>query len=169
MVTSRTDYDVIIVGGGEGGLTCGALLAKAGKSVLVIEANDRLGGRWRSVEVDGFYVFAYGGAPVVQYARQVIKKLGISVPLIPLADPMMYFFNVDSGDFLGFPSTQKMREDPGSVRRVMNKVLKLEGELLEDYTRVVAEMQTYTREKLEELRRVSVADWVKTVTPNPLT
>jgi len=169
MSTRAKDYDVIIVGGGQGGLTCGALLASEGKRVLIVEANDRLGGRWRSVEVDGFFIFAYGGAPVVQYARQVIDKLGITVPLVPLVDPMMYFFNVDTGDFLGFPSTREMREDPGSVRRVMNKVLKLEGDLLEDYTRVVAEMQTYDKEKLEELRRVSVADWVKTVTSNPLT
>jgi len=169
MAPSKRNYDVIIIGGGQGGLTCGALLANEGKSVLVVEANDRLGGRWRSVEADDFFIFAYGGAPVVQYAKQVIDKLGITVSWVPLVDPMMYFFNVDSGDFLGFPSTQKMKEDPGSVRRVMNKVLKLEGELLEDYTRVVAEMQTYSKEKLEELRRVSVADWVKSVTPNPLT
>jgi hypothetical protein len=169
MKETRKDYDAIIIGGGQGGVTCGALLANQGKKVLLLEASDRLGGRWRSVEVDDFYVFAYGGAPVVQYGKQVIDKLGITVPTVPLVDPMMFFFNVDTGEGLGFPSTQKMKEDPGSVRRVMNKVLKLDGELLEDYTRVVAEMQTYSAEKMEELRRVSVADWVKSVTPNPLT
>src|SRR5262245_6310802 len=37
-------YDVIVVGSGIGGLTAAALLARAGKSVLVIERHDRVGG-----------------------------------------------------------------------------------------------------------------------------
>lgn len=37
-------YDVIVVGSGIGGLTTAALLARAGKSVLVIERHDRVGG-----------------------------------------------------------------------------------------------------------------------------
>jgi phytoene dehydrogenase-like protein len=37
-------WDVIVVGGGHNGLTCAAYLARAGKSVLVLEARDRLGG-----------------------------------------------------------------------------------------------------------------------------
>jgi len=40
----RDAYDVIVVGGGVGGLTAGALLAKAGRSVLVVERHDRPGG-----------------------------------------------------------------------------------------------------------------------------
>ncbi len=37
-------YDVIVIGSGIGGLTSAALLAKAGKSLLVLEAHDRPGG-----------------------------------------------------------------------------------------------------------------------------
>jgi prolycopene isomerase len=37
-------YDVIVIGSGIGGLTAAALLARAGKSVLVIERHDRPGG-----------------------------------------------------------------------------------------------------------------------------
>ncbi len=40
----RGRYDVVVVGAGVGGLTAGALLARAGKSVLVIERHDRVGG-----------------------------------------------------------------------------------------------------------------------------
>jgi phytoene dehydrogenase-like protein len=38
------NYDIIVVGAGHNGLTCAAYLAKAGKSVLVLERNDWLGG-----------------------------------------------------------------------------------------------------------------------------
>ncbi len=38
------DYDVIIIGGGLGGLTAGAKLAKEGKRVLLLEQHDRPGG-----------------------------------------------------------------------------------------------------------------------------
>lgn len=39
-----SQYDVIVIGSGIGGLTSAALLAKSGKSVLVLEAHDRPGG-----------------------------------------------------------------------------------------------------------------------------
>jgi phytoene dehydrogenase-like protein len=37
-------YDAIVVGAGHNGLVCSALLAKAGKKVLVLEANEQVGG-----------------------------------------------------------------------------------------------------------------------------
>jgi len=50
-------WDVVVVGAGHNGLTCAAYLAKAGLSVLVLEARERLGGAcgirepWRGVKV----------------------------------------------------------------------------------------------------------------------
>ncbi|HYL02523.1 MAG TPA: NAD(P)/FAD-dependent oxidoreductase [Steroidobacteraceae bacterium] len=40
----RSRYDCIVVGGGHNGLTCAAYLARAGRSVLVLEAAERVGG-----------------------------------------------------------------------------------------------------------------------------
>ena len=37
------NYDVIIVGGGHNGLVCSTYLAKSGRKVLVLEANEKLG------------------------------------------------------------------------------------------------------------------------------
>ncbi|MEE9346295.1 MAG: NAD(P)/FAD-dependent oxidoreductase [Methylococcales bacterium] len=42
--SKHQSYDVIVIGSGIGGLTAAALLAKAGKKVLVIERHDRPGG-----------------------------------------------------------------------------------------------------------------------------
>ncbi|MET0739351.1 MAG: FAD-dependent oxidoreductase, partial [Acidimicrobiales bacterium] len=38
------DWDAVVIGGGHNGLTTAAYVAKAGKSVLVLEARERLGG-----------------------------------------------------------------------------------------------------------------------------
>nr|MBP6315349.1 NAD(P)/FAD-dependent oxidoreductase [Chitinophagaceae bacterium] len=49
----QTSSDIVIVGGGLGGLLCGALLAKEGKKVVVLEKNKQLGGSLQSFGVDG--------------------------------------------------------------------------------------------------------------------
>jgi phytoene dehydrogenase-like protein len=49
-----SDADVIIIGAGMAGLTCGCLLAKKGLKVLMIEKNQKVGGCCTSFEKDGF-------------------------------------------------------------------------------------------------------------------
>jgi phytoene dehydrogenase-like protein len=50
----RKDADVVIVGAGLAGLTCALRLTAAGRSVVVLEASDGVGGRVRTDMVDGF-------------------------------------------------------------------------------------------------------------------
>ncbi len=49
----RNRFDVLIVGGGPGGLTIGSLLAKEGISSAILEKEPTLGGRYRSVNFHG--------------------------------------------------------------------------------------------------------------------
>jgi phytoene dehydrogenase-like protein len=54
---TRYTWDAVVVGAGHNGLTCAAYLARAGKTVLVLEARERIGGAcsieepWPSVRV----------------------------------------------------------------------------------------------------------------------
>jgi len=80
---SRTRYDAVIVGGGHNGLTAAAYLAKAGKSVLLLERQDHLGGASVSAEA-----FPGTGARLSRYSylvsllpRQVIDDLGLRITL----------------------------------------------------------------------------------------
>src|ERR1700750_549238 len=49
-------YDVVVIGAGLGGLTAGAILARAGRKVLVIERSNSVGGAASSYKVGDLFV-----------------------------------------------------------------------------------------------------------------
>jgi protoporphyrinogen oxidase len=59
-VTTRDDTRTLVFGGGPAGLTAGYVLAKLGRPVLVLEAEDQVGGLAKTVVRDG-YRFDLGG------------------------------------------------------------------------------------------------------------
>lgn len=54
MAAEGTQTDAVIVGGGMAGLACARRLARAGRSVTVLEGSDDVGGRVRTDVQDGF-------------------------------------------------------------------------------------------------------------------
>ena len=72
-------YDAIVIGAGHNGLICSTLLAKAGKKVLVLEANDQVGGAAITREFsDGFSVSACAHL-LYQMQPQVKKDLDLEI------------------------------------------------------------------------------------------
>ena len=72
-------YDAIVVGGGHNGLVCAALLGRSGKQVLVLEANDQVGGAAVTREfVDGYAVSACAHL-LYQLQPGVIKDLKLNL------------------------------------------------------------------------------------------
>lgn len=53
---TQSHYDAIVIGAGAGGMSAAAHLVAAGRKVLIVESQDRLGGRASSEEIDGFIV-----------------------------------------------------------------------------------------------------------------
>ena len=49
-----TDVDVVIVGAGLAGLSCARHLMNRSVSLIVLEADDRIGGRLKTDVLDGF-------------------------------------------------------------------------------------------------------------------
>jgi len=77
-------YDAIVVGGGMAGLTAAAYLARAGRTVLLCEKEQRTGGLVGSFERGGF-VFD-GGIRAIENSGIVfpmLRQLGIDIELVP--------------------------------------------------------------------------------------
>ena len=72
--------DVVVVGGGLSGLAVAAQLAAEGLEPIVVEAADRLGGRLREEEVDGFRV---GGGQLVHTSWPALGALAEPAPTRP--------------------------------------------------------------------------------------
>ena len=82
------DYDVVVVGGGFAGVTAARESALRGRSTLLLEARDRLGGRTWSADWGGRRV-EYGGAWVHWHQPHTFSELtraGLAVTLGPDAE-----------------------------------------------------------------------------------
>ena len=44
----REDLDVVVIGGGQAGLSAGYHLARAGLRFVILDANERVGDAWRA-------------------------------------------------------------------------------------------------------------------------
>lgn len=74
------DCDVVIVGGGLAGLMAARTLARAGRSVLVLEAQDRVGGRILGHTLPGGSVVELGGqwiGPTQEHMYALCRELGL--------------------------------------------------------------------------------------------
>ncbi|MCH7721192.1 MAG: NAD(P)/FAD-dependent oxidoreductase, partial [Planctomycetes bacterium] len=92
-------YDAIIIGGGHNGLVCAAYLAKAGRSVLVLERRHVLGGAAVTEELYPGFKFSVCSYVVSLFRPHIIRELELAkhgMDLIPLECSFLPLPNGDS-------------------------------------------------------------------------
>lgn len=97
---ASSKYDVIIIGGGIGGLIAGCCLSKAGLKILLLEKNDRVGGCCVSFERKGYRFDAgahiFGSCKKGQVLGDILNDLDLNIDFLQF-DPM---------DRINFPDRQ---------------------------------------------------------------
>ena len=146
MPFSQPEYDAVVIGGGPNGLSAAITFAEAGHSVLLIEAQDVIGGGARSAELTlpGFvhdvcssvYPMAiwspfFQRLPLAQYGLEWVQ------PAAPLAHPL------DDGSAVVLErsverTAQNLGRDAGHYRRLMEPLVsswpKLESTVLRPFS-----------------------------------
>jgi len=154
-------YDVIVVGGGPGGVACGALLAKKGVKVLLLDKNHRVGGKAMTVSAKGFRseMWPMGGVLTESGAwLQAFRALGIESKLRVILKNLGSVYRRRGGEWLhSFAQMDPyVMQDPN----VMLTEWGLKGKDRDTALNILMEAAMLPPEKVAELDDVSVEEWL---------
>ena len=108
---------VVVIGGGIGGLTASIYLAAAGRQVVLLEKNARVGGKMGEIQMEGF---RWDTGPSVVTMRWVLEDLFSSLnrrlsdylDLVPI-EPLTRYFYPDGTQFDATRNISRMAEQIG--------------------------------------------------------
>ncbi len=162
---AQSEYDVVVIGSGIGGLCSGALLAHWGYRTLVVEKLNRIGGRFSTDEYEGFKL-PTGGITIHKGGGmdEIFDEVGAPLELVMV--PRL-FYRLAGKDYEMPPK--------GSVAAMLDIIDKLEVErvkLVGGLAKAVA--QERIREALArgvrepEKETMTLRDWLLQYTDNEL-
>ncbi len=136
-------WDVVIAGAGYGSLCAGALLAAKGKSVLILEKENTIGGLAKTLIYNGHALDDGAHMPAyVGHLDNIFKEIRIQFPEFTLINKAEIY-------------------KEGQWKRVKDIFP------LELYKKAVEIMMSLSEEELSRLDDVPLNEWVKTVTDSP--
>lgn len=154
-------FDTVVVGAGMAGLTCARMLADAGRSVVVVEARDRVGGRMSTDRTAGFpvdlgasWIHGIAGSPL----WELVRALGIPTREFTVGSfqvggrPMKHFSS--SGVRLDAEAAARWVADVRAVDRDLVEVIARSsaGDSYLDVTERALDASGLSPERIDEIR-----------------
>jgi len=127
-------YDAIVVGGGHNGLTCAAYLARAGRSVLVLEARHVLGGAAVTEEIYPGFKFNVYSYVVSLLRPEVIRELELAKHGLQIHPIDSVFSPMEDGNHIVFPT------DPAQERDELKRHSARDAEMMPRFTDLMYKM-----------------------------
>jgi phytoene dehydrogenase-like protein len=137
--STKSKYDVIVIGGGHNGLTNAAYLARAGKKVLVLERRHVLGGAAVTEEVFPGFKFSVCSYVVSLLRPEIIRDLDLprhGLEILPLDGT---FTPMPNGDYLWRVN------DHGKTRREIARHSKVDAEAYEEFGKAMQAMCRFVK------------------------
>ncbi len=137
-------YDAIVVGGGHNGLVCAAYLAKAGKSVLVLERRHVLGGAAVSEEVFPGFTYSACSYVVSLFRPHIIRDLNLAKHGLDIIPMDCSFLPLPSGDSLA------RWGDAHKTRREIARFSAKDAEIYPEFGRAMGQMARFVKPIIDQ-------------------
>jgi phytoene dehydrogenase-like protein len=156
-------YDAIIIGAGHNGLVTAAYLADAGMRVLVLEAQDRVGGAASTWEPFDGYKFDTGADDAAMFSPRILGELGLTEGQLVYLESQSALF-VPEVDGLGLTLWQDLgrsqqfleKRSPGDARRFPVYL-----DQLQKFVHVVAQVLDRPAPELSETKPSNWWPWLR--------
>jgi phytoene dehydrogenase-like protein len=155
-------YDAIVVGAGIGGATCGALLARRGLRVLVLDKNSRPGGKAMTVSKNGFRYELWpivGGPSLGSQFSRVLSELDMEqeVEILAPSDKSMLLYRRPDGQWARSVGSARP-EDASRAATALPELLGLDPAGFAEAARAMLELVAMPPHEVDTLDDLSFAE-----------
>ncbi len=170
---NQDQFDAIVIGAGPGGSSCAALLAKKGLKTLLIEQNNKAGGKAMTVSKNGFRYELWpvtGGPMYNSRFEDILKEMGLASEMVLPSHPTTMYYPDRSGRYQPFSGSlfgsppDAVNQPEASPEVQMAKAMKWLGiteKDLEKIVRMAMEDATLTIPDIERLQNISYDEHIR--------
>jgi len=175
VLADKKDFDVIIIGGGPGGLAVGSMLAHEGASSAIIERSPSLGGRYRSVDFHGARVdcavhipVSLDGAVEKTYVYRLFSHLGLPLEYKTVPWPMVKVSQDKPGKMDFFAMDPKLGAANFFAFFAFATGIEMEDSTKKELQRITDLCEAMSEEECRKAVNIRFSDWIERNVRDPM-
>jgi len=169
------DFDVIIVGGGPGGLAVGAMLAKEGVKTAIIEKDPVVGGRYRSIDFHGcrvdsavHFLVTLFGSPGKSYTYKLFTHLGLPLEYKLVQWPIALVSKETPGQLSTFAMDLKLGVDNFYQFFAFATGMQMDDSVKKELMKLATITSDMSEDECRQVTNVCFADWIEKNIEDPM-